>query len=213
MAVLEAVRNDEIESLRSSLLERALKLAPEGETFTLASGRETSVYFDTKPVILAPEQFCTIGKLFWKLAHAAGATAVGGLAAGAIPIAMAIVAYDATVGHAGIRSFYVRDERKSHGTKESLYQAFDPERERGILDPTSRVVVVDDVLTTGKSIERAVEKIRDRGGNIESIIVLVDRLEGGASRLQKLYGVPVISLFRMDQHGNLSYSEPIFPEP
>lgn len=206
MAVMEAVKNDEIESLRLSLIERALKRAPEGKPFELASGRKTSIYFDTKTVILAPEQFLTIGRLFWDLAHEVNATAVGGLAAGAIPIAMAVIAHDAMKGHAGIRSFYVKDERKTHGTKESLYQAFDPEREQGILDPSSRLVVVDDVLTTGNSIIQAIEKVHGRGGQIQRIIVLVDRQAGGQQKLQEEYGVPVISVFKMDENGNLSFT-------
>ena len=195
----------EVERLQQLLSRYALKIAPEGQSFVLASGKESNVYFDVKNVTLAPEAFEIVGRLFWEQAAKHGATAVGGLAAGAIPISMAVIGYEARQGRSELRSFYIRDEKKAHGTKEKLYQSFDPERPGGILGPSSGVVLVDDVLTTGNSIAQAADEVLERGASINAIVVLVDRQAGGAKALRDKYAVPVIALFLMDEDGNLSF--------
>ncbi|MEX0784200.1 MAG: phosphoribosyltransferase family protein [Dehalococcoidia bacterium] len=204
MPVMETVSTSEIERLREALSKFALRIAPEGQPFTLASGRESRIYFDVKQVTLAPEVFLTIGELVREQCYAYGATAVGGLAAGAIPIAMAVVAREAMEGSTKVRSFYVRD-KKTHGIKESLYQAFDEGHPSGIISAESTAVVVDDVLTTGNSIGEATREILSRGARVSAIVVLVDRGEGGAQALRKEFRVPVVAIFRMDDRGNLSF--------
>jgi orotate phosphoribosyltransferase len=204
VAVPTRVDHD-VEHLRELLSRHALKRAPVGQPFVLASGKESSVYFDVKNVTLAPEAFEAVGRLFWEQAREYDATAVGGLSAGSIPISMAVIGYEARQGRSQLRSFYVRDERKSHGTKEKLYQSFDVDRGAGIADSSSRVVLVDDVLTSGNSIGLAADEVLERGGVIKAIVVLVDRQAGGATTLRAKYGVPVIAIYRMDEDGSLTY--------
>lgn len=204
MAVMEMV--EDAERLRETLTKYALKIAPPDEPFILASGRESNVYFDVKNATLAPEAVLGIGKLFWELVRARGGTAVGGLVAGAIPISVAVIAYEAMQGRNEIRAFYVRDEgAKTHGTKESLYQAFDEQKSDGVCSPQSVNIVVDDVLTTGKSVGQAMDDLLARGASVDSIIVLVNRQAGGAATLREKYGVPVIALYQMDGEGRLTY--------
>lgn len=205
MVAVELRLESDVHDLQELLSKYALKIAPPGKPFILASGQESNVYFDVKIVTLAPESFWTVGRLFWEQAKRFEATAVGGLAAGSIPISMAVIGYDAHHGTSSIRSFYVRDAQKSHGTKETLYQSFDPERVDGVLNPSSRIVLVDDVLTSGKSISQAADEIQRRGGAISAIVVLVDRQAGGAAVLRERYGVPVVALFKMDGDGTLRY--------
>lgn len=112
----------------------------------------------------------------------AGTQAVGGMTMGADPIASA--AADA----AGIDLFSVRKEPKSHGTCRWI---------EGPVEPGTRVVVVDDVVTTGESTIRAIERCRKEGLVVVGVVVLVDRQEGGLERVREVAGagVPVEALF------------------
>jgi orotate phosphoribosyltransferase len=114
--------------------------------------------------------------------------AVGGLTLGADPISYAIAHASALEADAGIggmvRSFTVRKEAKQHGTGKLI---------EGPFHPGDRVVVVEDVITTGGSALKAVEAIRAAGGEILGVLALVDREEGGREALEAA-GLTVISL-------------------
>ena len=114
--------------------------------------------------------------------------AVGGLTLGADPISYAIAhasALEADAGTGGmVRSFTVRKEAKQHGTGKLI---------EGPFHPGDRVVVVEDVITTGGSALKAVEAIRAAGGQILGVLALVDREEGGREALEAA-GLTVISL-------------------
>lgn len=113
---------------------------------------------------------------------------VGGLTLGADPIAYAIAhasALEAEAGTGGmVRAFTVRKEAKQHGTGKLI---------EGPFQPGDRVVVVEDVITTGGSALKAVEAIRAAGGQILGVLALVDREEGGRDALEAA-GLTVISL-------------------
>jgi orotate phosphoribosyltransferase len=197
----------EVEDLRALLGAYSMKVAPPHQPFTLASGRTSRLYFDSKPVTLAPEGVLTVGKLFWELARRWGADAVGGLAAGSVPISTAVIAWAAMAGDSDIRSFYVRSEPKEHGTKEQVFQSFHPARAAGLLSPGGSALVVDDVLTTGKSISLAAESVRARGARLAAIAVLVDRREGGAAALRERFNVPVVAVFTASESGELTFHD------
>ncbi len=195
-----------------ALTERyALIRATAGQTFTLASGTQTTYYFDGKRLIQTPDALPLIGEAVWTFAQQVGAVAVGGLAAGCIPIADAAVAYDAYVGRCGLRSFYVRDTSKEHGTKEKLYQAYFE------IDGTSvplvadgrRVLIVDDVLTTGSSIQQAVDEVEARGAVVAGVLVLIDRQDRRSDELKAAYDVKALFLAGAD--GNLSLARSLQP--
>lgn len=153
--------------------------------FTLASGKRSSLYIDARLTTMTPEGQQLIGRLGLQAIRDAGwaCDAVGGLTLGADPIAYAIC--HASAGSmAPVRSFTVRKEAKAHGTGRQV---------EGPLTSGDRVVVVEDVITTGGSAERAIEALRREGAHPVAVLALVDREEGGREHLE-LLGLPVHSL-------------------
>jgi orotate phosphoribosyltransferase len=153
--------------------------------FTLASGRQSTLYIDARLTTMSPEGQQLIGRVGLQAIRDARWTpdAVGGLTLGADPIAYAICHASASSA-APLRAFTVRKEAKTHGTARQV---------EGPVSPGDRVVVVEDVITTGQSATRAVEALRQFGASPIAILALVDRQEGGREHLEQL-GVPVRAL-------------------
>lgn len=155
--------------------------------FVLASGRRSQFYFDCKLTTCFPEAMPLIGEAFTRAFRAAGTNpvSVGGLTSGADPIANAIAYHSLSEGP--VRSmFSVRKERKEHGTRKWI---------EGCAE--SPVAVVDDVVTSGGSVIRAIERCLEDDLEIVHVAVLVDREEGGMAAIQKLVpNVPVTAIFR-----------------
>lgn len=154
-------------------------------SFTLASGRQSSVYVDARMTTMSPEGLATIGPLALQRFAAAGLApdSVGGLTLGADPVAYAI-AYASALAGPLVRAFTVRKEAKAHGTGRLI---------EGPFRPGDCVVVVEDVITTGGSALRAIEAIRHANGVVVGVLAVVDREEGGRERLAES-GVPVLAL-------------------
>jgi orotate phosphoribosyltransferase len=155
--------------------------------FTLASGRQSTLYIDARLTTMSPDGLTLIGPLAlaalrdvdWRV------QAVGGLTLGADPISYAI-AYASAETASPLRAFTVRKEAMAHGTGrliEGPYHAGD------------RVAVIEDVITTGGSALRAVEAVRAAGGSVAGVLALVDREEGGRDALVSA-GLPVVALAR-----------------
>ncbi len=134
---------------------------------------------------MSPEGLALIGPLALAEIRRAGwrADSVGGLTLGADPVAYAI-AYASAGDPPTIRAFTVRKEAKAHGTGKLI---------EGPYREGDRVVVIEDVITTGGSALRAVEAVRAAGGAIAGVLALVDREEGGREALESA-GLPVRSL-------------------
>lgn len=134
---------------------------------------------------MSPEGLSLIGPLGLEAIRDARwpADSVGGLTLGADPIAYAI-SYASAHTTSPIRAFTVRKEAKAHGTGKLI---------EGPFAAGDRVVIVEDVITTGSSAARAVEAVRAAGGTILGVLALVDRDEGGRESLEGL-GVSVVSL-------------------
>ncbi len=152
--------------------------------FKLASGEASSFYFDGKRVTQSCEGLPLVGQVVWEFATSIGATAVGGLSAGSISISDAAVAYAAFVSNTELRGFYVLDEKKVHGTKENVYQAFHPHREELLAEGTP-VLIVDDVMTTGRSLQQAIDEVHERGAVVRGVLVLVDRQDPKADTIRR----------------------------
>jgi orotate phosphoribosyltransferase len=156
-------------------------------SFTLASGRQSTLYIDARLTTMSPEGLSLIGPLAlealrdarWKV------DAVGGLTLGADPIAYAI-SYASAETEKPIRAFTVRKEAKAHGTGKLI---------EGPFQPGDHVAVVEDVITTGGSALRAAEAIRREGGIVAGVLALVDREEGGREAIESS-GYQVIGLVR-----------------
>lgn len=153
--------------------------------FTLASGRQSTLYIDARLTTMSPEGLALIGPLaFATLRDAAwGVSAIGGLTLGADPVSYAIAYASASTSHP-LRAFTVRKEPKTHGTGRLI---------EGPFQEGDRVAVVEDVITTGGSALRAVDAIRTAGGTVVGVLALVDREEGGREALLAA-GLPVLAL-------------------
>jgi orotate phosphoribosyltransferase len=174
---------------RERLLELLTRLAYEKRKVTLSSGRESDFYIDTKQASLTAEGHYLVGRLVLAeiRAHFADAQAVGGMTMGADPIASA-TSLTSFLERGPLPAFYVRKEPKGHGTNQWL------EGKKSI-PGGARVAVVEDVVTTGASTLKAVERVRSEGFSVLGVVALVDREEGGRQAVEAA-GVPLRALFR-----------------
>lgn len=143
-----------------------------GAEMKLASGRTSTYYFNMKPTMLDAEGAYLIGSLIVGMLNGRRVDCVGGLEMGAVPIAAATAAVSHAEG-APLAAFFVRKQAKEHGTR-SLVEGLGP----GETMAGRRVVIVEDVTTTGGSALKAVEAVRDAGAEVVAVITIVDRKEG-----------------------------------
>jgi orotate phosphoribosyltransferase len=158
--------------------------------FTLASGRQSTLYIDARLTTMSPDGLSLIGPLGVQALDAAhwGVDAIGGLTLGADPVSYAI-AYASALARAPLRAFTVRKEAKAHGTGRLI---------EGPFRDGDRVAVIEDVITTGGSALRAAQAVRDAGGTVVGVLALVDREEGGRQALEGA-GLPVLALARASE--------------
>ena len=154
-------------------------------TFRLASGREASFYLDAKQVVLDAHGSMLIGQAILQRLQSLGQMpdAVGGLSIGADPVTSAVVTMAGVQGIA-MKGFLVRKEPKEHGTKRFI---------EGPVEPGHRVVIVEDVITTGGSSLVAIDRAQEFGLIVERVITVIDRLAGGQEILAAR-GIPLESL-------------------
>ena len=153
--------------------------------FTLASGKKSNFYFDSKRTTLLPEgAYLTAMEILAILnENQIQADAIGGMTLGADPIVCPVAALSHVEG-SPLRAFIVRKETKGHGTTRQI---------EGTLNAGSRVVVVDDVVTTAGSTLKAIEAVEQDGHEIVAVICLVDRQEGGTEKLSRWPFYPIFS--------------------
>lgn len=156
--------------------------------FTLASGKKSPFYFDSKKTTLLPEGAWLTAREILRIVRERGirADAIGGLTLGADPIVCPVAALSHAEGPA-MRAFIVRKEAKDHGTGRRI---------EGNLAPGSRVIIVDDVVTTAGSTLKAIDAAIEEGHEVVAVICLVDREEGGAEKLARW---PFFPIFRKSE--------------
>jgi orotate phosphoribosyltransferase len=176
----------ELAAKRARLLELLRTRSFQEREVTLSSGLKSNFYIDCKQVSLHAEGASLIGELFFALVEqiAPSAVAVGGLTLGADPLATATSIASFRAGRPR-DAFIVRKEPKAHGTEQWI--------ESSQLPAGSPVVILEDVVTTGASTLRAVERARLGGLVVLHAIGLVDRLEGGREAVEAL--TPLATLF------------------
>ena len=144
----------------------------QGGAFRLASGRMSTVYFNLKPVMLHAEGARLIGRALAREAARLGADLVGGLEMGAVPLVAAAAAMSGIEGRP-VSAVFVRKAAKAHGMQSLIEGLMEGESLTG-----RRIVVVEDVTTTGGSALQAVEALRGAGSHVRDVVTLVDREEG-----------------------------------
>jgi orotate phosphoribosyltransferase len=157
------------QTLRQILLDLLIKYAYVEGDFTLSSGARSSYYINGKQVTLRAEGALVVGRLLWQLLPE-NTAAVAGLTLGADPIVSAVSLVSA-LENQPIPALIIRKQAKGHGTKAYIEGPDLPEK--------SKVVVLEDVVTTGGSALQAVERLQEAGYIVEQVIALVDREQGG----------------------------------
>ncbi len=152
---------------------------------TLTSGLTAQYYVDAKRAILLPEAFRALGELVAAEAERAGATAVGGMTMGADPVACAALGAGAPV-----KVFFVRKDKKEHGLQRWI--------EGPLLEQGERCLVVEDVVTTGGSTVKAIERVREEGLEVAGVVSVLDRLAGGAEAIEAAAGASYTPLTTID---------------
>ncbi len=165
---------------RAELLQILVKNSLVWGKFTLASGRESDYYFDCKLTTYGSprgrELACRI--MYQRLlADQTQVDALGGLTLGAAPLVVGVSQLAWQYGRE-LPTFVVRKEPKPHGRQRLI---------EGPIEPGWKVAILDDVMTTGGSVLQTVKAVHDAGAEVARIIILVDREEGGAERLQSYH--------------------------
>ena len=164
--------NEMKERLGEIIITRSFKYS-DNPPFTLASGRKSNYYFNCKPTTLDPEGMNLIGTILFNMLKDSDITAAGGLTLGADPIAnaLSVISYQKSKP---IKSFIVRKDAKDHGTKSSI---------EGNIRPGEKVVIIDDVITTGASTITAIQQAQEAGLIVDKVVTLIDREEGGRENI------------------------------
>jgi orotate phosphoribosyltransferase len=158
-----------------------------GREMRLASGRTSNIYFDLKPTMFDQEGANLLAEALLGLLSKETFDSVGGLAVGAVPLVEAVAIRSHNL--IKLRAFFVRSEVKEHGTKERIEANFNND---------DRVIILDDVTTTGGSVMKAIDAVRARGATVVKVITVVDRQEGAQEKLAN-EGIEMVALYRKDE--------------
>jgi orotate phosphoribosyltransferase len=171
------------ERLRQIIQKESLR---SGREFRLASGKTSNLFFDLKKTVLDPEGSNLVADAVLDLLKDDRPDFIGGLEMGAVPVVQAICTK--SFPEHPIRGFFVRKELKGHGTDQSI---------EGHIRDGARVVILEDVTTTGGSALKAVAAVEGRGCRVDKVITIVDRLEGARENLAQR-GITLVALFTRD---------------
>lgn len=157
--------------------------------FILASGQRSNYYVDCRLSTLDGRGAYLIGNLLYSMVENLHVDAIGGMTLGADPIVASMIYRSAEVGHRPVNGFIVRKEAKGHGAGRQI---------EGNLAPWMRIVLVEDVVTTGGSTLKAIEAIRQAYPTIkiEKVLAIIDRNAGGKEAFSRL-GIPFEALYNV----------------
>ncbi len=178
----------DLTTLRHKLLDLFSQLAYQEGDFVLASGQSSSYYVNNTQVTLHPQGALAVGKILFPILPM-DTQAVAGLTLGADPVVTA-VSVVSVYENRPIPALIVRKEAKGHGTRAYI--------EGPILPEGAKVVVLEDVVTTGRLAMKAVERLREAGYTVERVISLIDRKQGGAEFYQSV-GLDFEAVFSIEE--------------
>ncbi len=179
------------EDLRRKLLELLKKEALRKGDFTLSSGKKSSYYLDGRVITLTPEGAYLTAKIILGIIREKGIQAFGGPTLGADPIVGAVAALS-HLEKVPLKTFIVRKAAKEHGTQRRI--------EGPKIAAGAKVLLVDDVATTGKSLVDAAAALKGAGLTANEALVIVDRREGAAENLAAA-GCKLQSIFKIEELG------------
>jgi orotate phosphoribosyltransferase len=162
------------QELLDLLCHKSFKYSSE-PTFKLVSGKLSRFYVNCKPTSLSARGMYLAGHLIFDEIRDSDLDAVGGLTFGADPLAVA-TAFASEMNGQPINAFSIRKTRKDHGIVKWI---------EGDVKPGQRVVIIDDVATTGGSTIKAIERARSEGLEVVKSVILVDRQEGGLENIAR----------------------------
>ncbi len=183
------MKNEKVGALKARLLELLKVEAFKKGNFVLSSGKASKYYLDGRVITLTPEGAYLVARILLERMQDTPVDAVGGPTLGADPIAGALAAISHLEGKP-VKTFIVRKVAKEHGTRRQV--------EGPALKAGSRVILVDDVATTGKALIEAKEALDGIGVVVVKAVVIVDRNEGAAQRLQRA-GLALESIFKIEE--------------
>lgn len=177
----------DLTTIRSALLDLICKVAYKEGDFTLSSGKKSTYYINGKQVTLHAQGALMVARILLNMLPA-GTVGVGGLTLGADPMVSAVSIVGA-YENKPVTPLIIRKEAKGHGTRAYI--------EGPDLPAGSSVTILEDVVTTGASALKAVERLRDAGYKVDDILALVDRNQGG-QELYKKEGLNFRPVFTID---------------
>ena len=170
--------------LREELLKLVKEKAIRKGEHTLSSGKRSNYYIDGKQITLDPHGIFLVAKTILTMLQGVPVDAIGGPTLGADPIAASVALLSSQTGKP-LKAFLVRKEEKKHGTQKKV--------EGPPLEAGDRVVVVEDVITSGQSVMNAIEEIGKLKCRVVKVICLVDREEGAGELLAKYNFSPIFT--------------------
>ena len=184
LAGSQSVATVDLKTLREQLLDLFCQVAYQEGDFLLTSGQRASYYINGKQITLHPQGGLAVGRLLLPLLPD-GTQAVAGLTLGADPMVTAVSVVAAYEGRS-LPALIIRKEAKGHGTRAYI--------EGPSLPEGSAITVLEDVVTTGQSALKAVERLQQAGYVVNGVLSLVDRQQGGAALYEEV-GLPFQTLF------------------
>ena len=168
------------------ICEKSFKYSPE-PSFRLVSGKMSHFYVNCKPTTMSPRGMFLAGHLVFDAIKDLKPDGIGGLTFGADPVAVA-TAFVSELKATPMNAFSIRKNQKDHGIVKWI---------EGDMNPGQRVVIIDDVVTTGGSTIQAIERARSEGLEVVKVVILVDRQEGGLENILK-YVTDVTAIITRD---------------
>ena len=152
--------------------------------FTLASGKKSNYYVNSKKVLFHSEAIALLGELLYESTKDLEFQAIGGLEVGAIPMSAAALTAFHRHGKT-LEGFFVRKQAKEHGSRELV---------EGQVNAGDKVVVIDDVLTTGGSVVQAIQAVEAKGAKVLRVVCICDRLQGAREALAAYDFRPIFTI-------------------